>query len=184
MFAPSLLCLSPFSPTELQAKLLSSEAEVKSKLLELDSVKGKLQDASSENAKLLERIKSIEALLEAGQMREAEKDRDLQVVCLFNCGGRRRVGDTAYTIPELALLWDATERADLCHILGQVIKVLCLFQAANEAEMKQLQSRWVQVHILEWHLQLAVHVSQASLSTEHVAEGFLPSRQAWGVIFN
>ncbi|XP_041907704.1 ribosome-binding protein 1 isoform X1 [Corvus kubaryi] len=79
------------SIAELQAKLLSSEAEVKSKLLELDSVKGKLQDASSENTKLLERIKSIEALLEAGQMREAEKDRDLQ--------------------------------------------------AANEAEMKQLQSR-------------------------------------------
>ncbi|NXP16723.1 RRBP1 protein, partial [Scytalopus superciliaris] len=76
---------------ELQAKLLSSEAEVKSKLLELDNVKGKLQDASSENTKLLERIKSIEALLEAGQMRGAEKDRDLQ--------------------------------------------------AANEAEMKQLQSR-------------------------------------------
>ncbi|KAM7061277.1 ribosome-binding protein 1 isoform 1-T2 [Acridotheres tristis] len=66
------------SIAELQAKLLSSEAEVKSKLLELDSVKGKLQDASSENTKLLERIKSIEALLEAGQMREAEKDRDLQ----------------------------------------------------------------------------------------------------------
>ncbi|NXU62496.1 RRBP1 protein, partial [Horornis vulcanius] len=71
------------SIAELQAKLLSSEAEVKSKLLELDSVKGKLQDASSENTKLLERIKSIEALLEAGQMREAEKDRDLQVVCLL-----------------------------------------------------------------------------------------------------
>ncbi|NXE23316.1 RRBP1 protein, partial [Ardeotis kori] len=79
------------SITELQAKLLSSEAEVKSKLLELDNVKGKLQHASSENTKLLERIKSIEALLEAGQMREAEKERDLQ--------------------------------------------------AANEAEMKQLQSR-------------------------------------------
>ncbi|NXO50651.1 RRBP1 protein, partial [Aramus guarauna] len=66
------------SIAELQAKLLSSEADVKSKLLELDNVKGKLQDASSENTKLLERIKSIEALLEAGQMREAEKDRDLQ----------------------------------------------------------------------------------------------------------
>uniref|UniRef100_A0A8C0B7C9 Ribosome binding protein 1 n=1 Tax=Buteo japonicus TaxID=224669 RepID=A0A8C0B7C9_9AVES len=67
------------SISELQAKLLSSEAEVKSKLLELDNMKGKLQDASSENTKLLERIKSIEALLEAGQMREAEKTRDLQV---------------------------------------------------------------------------------------------------------
>ncbi|NXG45436.1 RRBP1 protein, partial [Psilopogon haemacephalus] len=79
------------SIAELQAKLLSSEAEVKTKLQELDNVKGKLQDASSENTKLLERIKSIEALLEAGQTREAEKDRELQ--------------------------------------------------AANEAEMKQLQSR-------------------------------------------
>ncbi|NXV13194.1 RRBP1 protein, partial [Cepphus grylle] len=69
------------SIAELQAKLLSSETEVKSKLLELDNVKGKLQDASSENTKLLERIKSIEALLEAGQMREAEKDRGLQVAC-------------------------------------------------------------------------------------------------------
>uniref|UniRef100_A0A8B9QWE3 Ribosome binding protein 1 n=1 Tax=Anas platyrhynchos TaxID=8839 RepID=A0A8B9QWE3_ANAPL len=68
------------SIADLQAKLLSSEAELKSKLSELDSVKGKLQDASSENTKLLERIKSIEALLEAGQMREAEKDRDLQVL--------------------------------------------------------------------------------------------------------
>ncbi|NXY83928.1 RRBP1 protein, partial [Alcedo cyanopectus] len=72
------------SIAELQAKLMSSEAEVKSKLLELDNVKGKLQDASSENTKLLERIKSIEALLEAGQMRNAEKDRALQVVCLFH----------------------------------------------------------------------------------------------------
>ncbi|XP_071596008.1 ribosome-binding protein 1 isoform X1 [Heliangelus exortis] len=66
------------SIAELQAKLLSSEAEVKSKLMELDNVRRKLQDACSENTKLLERIKSIEALLEAGQMREAEKDRDLQ----------------------------------------------------------------------------------------------------------
>ncbi|KFP47974.1 Ribosome-binding protein 1, partial [Cathartes aura] len=66
------------SIAELQAKLLSSEAEVKSKLLELDNMKGKLQDAGSENMKLLDRIKSIEALLEAGQMREAEKNRDLQ----------------------------------------------------------------------------------------------------------
>uniref|UniRef100_A0A672URD7 Ribosome binding protein 1 n=1 Tax=Strigops habroptila TaxID=2489341 RepID=A0A672URD7_STRHB len=67
------------SIAELQDKLLSSEAEVKSKLLELDNVKRRLQDASSENTKLLERIKSIEALLEAGQMREAQKDRDLQL---------------------------------------------------------------------------------------------------------
>ncbi|NP_001244275.2 ribosome-binding protein 1 isoform X1 [Gallus gallus] len=66
------------SIAELQAKLLSSETEVKSKLLELDSLKGKLQEASSENTRLLERIKSIEALLEAGRMREAEEDRDLQ----------------------------------------------------------------------------------------------------------
>lgn len=86
------MCFSPLPLAELQAKLLSSETEVKSKLLELDSLKGKLQDASSENTKLLERIKSIEALLEAGQMREAEKDRDLQVLCIFNLGERRKGG--------------------------------------------------------------------------------------------
>lgn len=88
LFAVTLLCCLSLPPTELQAKLLSSEAEVKNKLLELDNVKGKLQDASSENMKLLERIKSIEALLEAGQMREAEKDRHLQVLFSFNWGGR------------------------------------------------------------------------------------------------
>lgn len=110
-------------------------------------MKGRMQDVSSENTKLLERIKSIEALLEAGKMQEAEKDRDLQVVCSFNQGGRRGVGDIAYTIPDLSLL-GILSRADLVTCLGQVIKVLSLFQAANEAEMKQLQSRWVQVHIL------------------------------------
>lgn len=94
LFAPTLPRFLPLPPTELQAKLLSSEAEVKSKLLELGNMKGKLQDASSENTKLLERIKSIEALLEAGQMREAEKTRDLQVACSFNWGGRRRGGYT------------------------------------------------------------------------------------------
>ncbi|NXT85981.1 RRBP1 protein, partial [Zapornia atra] len=66
------------SIAELQAQLGSSEKEVKSKLLELDNMRVKLQETSSENTKLLERIKSIEALLEAGQMREAEKDRGLQ----------------------------------------------------------------------------------------------------------
>ncbi|NXV76516.1 RRBP1 protein, partial [Atlantisia rogersi] len=71
------------SIAELQAQLGSSEKEVKSKLLELDNMRVKLQDASSENTKLLERIKSIEALLEAGQMREAEKDRDLQVTWML-----------------------------------------------------------------------------------------------------
>lgn len=30
--------------------------------------------------------------------------------------------------------------------LAQVVKVISLFQAATEAEMKQLQSRWVWVH--------------------------------------
>lgn len=95
VLAPVLPCFSLLPSTELQAKLLRSEAEVKSNLLELDNVKGKLQDASAENMKLLERIKSIEALLEAGRMREAEKDRELQVTCSFSWGGRRREGYTA-----------------------------------------------------------------------------------------
>lgn len=145
MFACALQCLSPLPPTELQAKLLSSEAEVKSKLLELDSVKGKLQDASSENTKLLERIKSIEALLEAGQMREAEKDRNLQVVCSFNgVGGGEWVTLLTQSLCCLCsgILSGMPQKGLTCiTCLGQVIKVLSLFQAANEAEVKQLQSR-------------------------------------------
>ncbi|XP_006260980.1 ribosome-binding protein 1 isoform X1 [Alligator mississippiensis] len=66
------------SLTELQAKLLSSEMETKSKSEELDGLKTKLLEASAENMQLTERIKSIEALLEAGQTRETEKDKGLQ----------------------------------------------------------------------------------------------------------
>lgn len=104
-------------------------------------MKGKLQDASSENTKLLERIKSIEALLEAGQMREAEKDRDLQVLGVFNWGGRRI---TLMLVPVLALLsrCGVPQRWPICiSRLGQVMKVISVFQAANEAEMKQMQLR-------------------------------------------
>ncbi|NXR61631.1 RRBP1 protein, partial [Rhadina sibilatrix] len=98
------------SIAELQAKLLSSEAEVKSKLLELDSVKGKLQDASLENTKLLERIKSTEALLEAGQMREAEKDRDLQVVSLLNWANEAEMKQLQSRLQEKTNQLSALER--------------------------------------------------------------------------
>ncbi|NWY73132.1 RRBP1 protein, partial [Erithacus rubecula] len=101
------------SIAELQAKLLSSEAEVKSKLLELDNVKGQLQDASSENAKLQEKIKSIEALLEAGQMREAEKDRDLQVVLTpasFPCRLQEKTDQLSALEREATQLREAVEQ--------------------------------------------------------------------------
>lgn len=104
-------------------------------------MKGKLQDASSENTKLLERIKSIEALLEAGQMREAEKDRDLQVLGVFNRGGRRI---KLVLVPVLALLSPCgVPRRWLICIPGpgQAMKVISVFQAANEAELKQTQLR-------------------------------------------
>uniref|UniRef100_A0A8C8VKQ8 Ribosome binding protein 1 n=1 Tax=Pelusios castaneus TaxID=367368 RepID=A0A8C8VKQ8_9SAUR len=64
---------------EFEAKLLSYETEVKSKSEELSALQMKLQEAGSENQQLTERIKSIEALLEAGRAREMEKDKDLQV---------------------------------------------------------------------------------------------------------
>ncbi|XP_020842102.1 ribosome-binding protein 1 [Phascolarctos cinereus] len=57
---------------ELRSKLQSSETEVKSKSEELNKLKGKLSESSTENTKLTERIKSIEALLEAGQAKEAK----------------------------------------------------------------------------------------------------------------
>lgn len=57
---------------ELHSKLQSSEAEVKSKCEELSSLHGKLKEARDENSQLTEKIQSIEALLEAGQAREAQ----------------------------------------------------------------------------------------------------------------
>lgn len=60
--------LSPcLSATELHSKLQSSEVEVKSKCEELSSLHGQLKEARAENSQLTERIRSIEALLEAGR---------------------------------------------------------------------------------------------------------------------
>uniref|UniRef100_A0A670IFY5 Ribosome binding protein 1 n=1 Tax=Podarcis muralis TaxID=64176 RepID=A0A670IFY5_PODMU len=67
------------SLAELQSKLLHSEMMVKTKAEELNSLQIKLSEATSKNAELAERIQSAEALLEAGQMREAEKNKDVQV---------------------------------------------------------------------------------------------------------
>ncbi|KAG8583765.1 hypothetical protein GDO81_008539 [Engystomops pustulosus] len=52
---------------DLQTKLMSYEAEGKQKSEELDRLNQRLQGVTGENTQLLERIKSIEALLEAGQ---------------------------------------------------------------------------------------------------------------------
>nr|XP_014342100.1 PREDICTED: ribosome-binding protein 1 isoform X4 [Latimeria chalumnae] len=62
---------------ELQAKVTSAEAEVQSKSTELESLKAKLSEASSERVQLEERVKSIEALLEAGRSKEAENEKEL-----------------------------------------------------------------------------------------------------------
>ncbi|XP_074845416.1 ribosome-binding protein 1 isoform X2 [Carettochelys insculpta] len=66
------------SIAEFEAKLLSYETEVQRKSEELSKLKEKLLEASAENEQLTERIKSIEALLEADRTREVEKDADLQ----------------------------------------------------------------------------------------------------------
>lgn len=73
----STSCLSPhLAPfclaTELHSKLQFSEAEVKSKSEELSGLQGQLNEARVENSQLSERIRSIEALLEAGQARDAQ----------------------------------------------------------------------------------------------------------------
>ncbi|KAM6164811.1 ribosome-binding protein 1 [Rhynchocyon petersi] len=57
---------------ELHSKLQSSEAVVKSKCEELDGLQGQLRDVRAENTQLVERIQSIEALLEASQARDAQ----------------------------------------------------------------------------------------------------------------
>nr|KAF6423659.1 ribosome binding protein 1 [Rousettus aegyptiacus] len=58
--------------TELHSKLQSFEAEVKSKCEELSGLHGQLMESRTENSKLTERIQCIEALLEAGQARDAQ----------------------------------------------------------------------------------------------------------------
>ncbi|XP_069090855.1 ribosome-binding protein 1 isoform X2 [Pleurodeles waltl] len=63
---------------DLQAKLLSSEEENKHKSEEIEHFKEKMQTVTKENQQLTERIGAIEALLEAGQSSEAEKDTELQ----------------------------------------------------------------------------------------------------------
>lgn len=65
--------LSPcLSATELHSKLQSSEVEVKSKCEELSNLHGQLKEARAENARLTERIHSIESLLEAGQVQDTQ----------------------------------------------------------------------------------------------------------------
>lgn len=79
---------SPSGP-ELHSKLQSSEAEVKSKCEELSGLHGQLKESRAENSQLTERIRSIEALLEAGQSRDAQ---DAQVCWHFLPGADRRGG--------------------------------------------------------------------------------------------
>ncbi|XP_024895704.1 ribosome-binding protein 1 isoform X4 [Pteropus alecto] len=73
---------------ELHSKLQSCEAEVKSKCEELSVLHGQLKESRTENSKLTERIQSIEALLEAGQARDAQDtqasrvEADQQQACL------------------------------------------------------------------------------------------------------
>ncbi|XP_072360139.1 ribosome-binding protein 1-like isoform X1 [Scyliorhinus torazame] len=64
--------------TDLQAKLVSTEDDLNRKAEELEKLRVQLMEAGSEKERLEERIKSIEALLEAGQNKELEKEHPLQ----------------------------------------------------------------------------------------------------------
>lgn len=64
--------------SDLQTKLMSYENEGKQKSEEVDRLNQKLKEVSDENIQLLERIKSIEALLEAGQSKDTETDGQMQ----------------------------------------------------------------------------------------------------------
>ncbi|KAH0618176.1 hypothetical protein JD844_017168 [Phrynosoma platyrhinos] len=70
--------------TEIQSKLLCSEAELKRKVEELNDLQIKLSDITTQNVQLTERIKSIEALLEASQG-SGEKNKDVQDLQEKNC---------------------------------------------------------------------------------------------------
>ncbi|KAM6455958.1 ribosome-binding protein 1 isoform 2-T4 [Liasis olivaceus] len=67
-----------FNFAELEPKLLCSEMEVKRRVEECNNLHLKLSEATSINLQLEEKIKSTEALLEASQMREVEKNKDIQ----------------------------------------------------------------------------------------------------------
>ncbi|XP_040207123.1 ribosome-binding protein 1 isoform X1 [Rana temporaria] len=64
--------------SDLQTKLMSYENEGKQKSEEADRLNQKLKEVSGENIQLLERIKSIEALLEAGQSNDTETDNQIK----------------------------------------------------------------------------------------------------------
>ncbi|XP_020365383.1 ribosome-binding protein 1 isoform X1 [Rhincodon typus] len=72
------LCTTLSSFTDLQAKMVSTEADLKSKVEELEKLHSQLMEAGSEKERLEERIKSIEALLEASQNKETEKEHPVQ----------------------------------------------------------------------------------------------------------
>lgn len=71
---PALTLHLPLSP-ELHSKLQSSEAEVRGKREELSGLRGQLDEARAENSQLTDRIRSIEALLEASQAQDAQVSR-------------------------------------------------------------------------------------------------------------
>ncbi|XP_051775603.1 ribosome-binding protein 1-like isoform X3 [Erpetoichthys calabaricus] len=66
--------------TELQAKVAATEVEVKLKSEEVGNLQNKLSEADKEKKELEERIRTIEALLEAGHSKEAEKDYEMERV--------------------------------------------------------------------------------------------------------
>uniref|UniRef100_UPI00398E36A0 ribosome-binding protein 1-like isoform X2 n=1 Tax=Pristiophorus japonicus TaxID=55135 RepID=UPI00398E36A0 len=71
-------CSTLNSFTDLQVKMVSAEADLKSKAVELEELHAQLTEAMSEKGRLEERISSIEALLEAGQNKEMEKEPPVQ----------------------------------------------------------------------------------------------------------
>ncbi|XP_072121817.1 ribosome-binding protein 1-like isoform X3 [Mobula birostris] len=66
------------SYTDLQAKMALAEEELKTKAKDVEELHSQLTEANSEKGQLEERIRSIEALLEAGQNKEMEKDQQIQ----------------------------------------------------------------------------------------------------------
>ncbi|XP_078261359.1 ribosome-binding protein 1-like isoform X2 [Rhinoraja longicauda] len=64
--------------TDLQAKLTVCEAELKNKAEEVEGLGSRLSEVSVEKGRLEERMQSIDALLEASQSKETERDQLVQ----------------------------------------------------------------------------------------------------------
>ncbi|XP_051775602.1 ribosome-binding protein 1-like isoform X1 [Erpetoichthys calabaricus] len=131
--------------TELQAKVAATEVEVKLKSEEVGNLQNKLSEADKEKKELEERIRTIEALLEAGHSKEAEKDYEMERVraeeqeCLQN-SLKEKETQISYMEKELLQLKETVETQknknnDLREKNWNAMEALTAAEKSNEGKL-------------------------------------------------